>query len=69
MKGRSIMNRQRAKEIIESPETINVTYHGEPIYIQNINESEETARIYPLSNPENEQDVPIRMLKEETTIH
>lgn len=63
------MNTQRAQEIVESPKTINVTYNGEPIYIQNVDTSNQMARIYPISNPENEQEVPVRMLKEETNVH
>lgn len=63
------MNNKRAREIMESPETINVTYNGEMIYIQNVDETNDTARVYPLNNPEAEQDVPLRMLKEESTLH
>lgn len=63
------MNNQRAREIMESPETINVTYNGEMIYIQNVDDTNDTARVYPLNNPEAEQDVPLRMLKEESTLH
>ncbi len=63
------MNSQRAKEIIESPETIAVTYNEEPIYIQNVDESNETARVSSLNNPEIELDVPIRMLIEESNFH
>lgn len=63
------MNSQRAKEIVESSETINVTYNGEPIYIQNVDENSEMARIYPLNQPEAEQDVPLSTLKEEPRVH
>ncbi|ALC83514.1 MULTISPECIES: small acid-soluble spore protein H [Bacillus] len=58
------MNSQRAQEISESPVMANVTYNGIPIYIQHVDESNETARIYPLDNPENEQEVSLRSLKE-----
>jgi small acid-soluble spore protein H (minor) len=61
-----MMNAQRAKEIVESPETIPVTYNGEPIYIQHVDEKNETARIYPLNNPEDEKEVPVHTLKEGT---
>lgn len=60
------MNSQRAKEIVDSPENITVTYHDEPIYIQNVDETNDTARISALNNPEIELDVPIRMLKEDS---
>lgn len=59
------MNRQRAEEIAASPVMADVTYNGVPIYIQHVDETNETARIYPLGQPENEQDVPLYSLKEE----
>jgi small acid-soluble spore protein H (minor) len=58
------LNKQRAKEIVSSPNMVNVTYNGQPIYIQNVDDETETARIYPLDNPENEQTVPLSQLKE-----
>jgi small acid-soluble spore protein H (minor) len=42
----------------------NVTYQGVPIYIQNVDEQSEMARIYPLDQPENEQSVPLDSLTE-----
>ena len=54
-----IMNKQRAQEIATSPILTNVTYNEVPIYIQNVNENNDTARIYPLDEPENEQNVPL----------
>ena len=58
------MNTQRAKEISASPVMANVTYNDISIYIQNVDEKNETARIYPLDKPENEQEVPLSNLKE-----
>ncbi|TWI59229.1 small acid-soluble spore protein H [Halalkalibacter nanhaiisediminis] len=58
------MNTQRAQEIIDSPVTVDVTYKGKPIYIQNVNGDNETARIFPLDEPENEQEVPLTYLEE-----
>jgi small acid-soluble spore protein H (minor) len=60
------MNKQRAHEIVSSPEMVRVTYNGEPIYIQNVDEKQDTARIYPLDQPENEQSVPLNLLQEES---
>jgi small acid-soluble spore protein H (minor) len=60
----NIMNKQRAIEIAASPVMANVTYNEVPIYIQNVDENNETARIYPLDEPENEQEVPLSNLKE-----
>jgi small acid-soluble spore protein H (minor) len=59
------MNTQRAKEIAASPVMANVTYEGVPIYIQHVDEKNETARIYPLGQPANEQTVPVSSLQEQ----
>ncbi|GEN34493.1 MULTISPECIES: small acid-soluble spore protein H [Aneurinibacillus] len=58
------MNTQRAKEIAASPVMANVTYQGVPIYIQHVDENNETARIYPLDQPGNEQTVSLNSLIE-----
>lgn len=58
------MNKQRAKEIFDSPVMTNVTYEGVSIYIQHVDEQNGTARIYPLDQPENEQEVPLNSLME-----
>ncbi|WP_108669157.1 small acid-soluble spore protein H [Peribacillus acanthi] len=58
------MNKQRAQQIAASPVMSHVTYNEIPVYIQNIDEKNETARIYPLDQPNNEQDVPLSNLVE-----
>ncbi|GIO84860.1 small, acid-soluble spore protein H [Paenibacillus faecis] len=58
------MNSQRAKEIVESPTMVNVTCNGVPIYIQHVDERSETARIYPLDQPEQEREVALSELNE-----
>jgi len=58
------MNKQRAKEIAESPVMARVTFNGVPIYIQHVDEEKETARIFPLDRPEQEMEVPVRSLVE-----
>ncbi len=58
------MNKQRAQEIAASPVMANVTFNEVPIYIQHVEESNETARIYPLDEPQNEQNVPLDALRE-----
>jgi len=58
------MNVHRAQEIASSPGTVKVLYDGAPVYIQHVNEQSETARIYPLSNPEAEHEVPLNTLIE-----
>lgn len=59
------MKKQRALEIMSSPTIVNVTYDGVPIYIQAVDEVNETARIYPLDEPNEEQDVPLSTLIEQ----
>ncbi|GAM16525.1 H-type small acid-soluble spore protein [Mesobacillus selenatarsenatis] len=59
------MNIGRAKEIVESADMINVTYDGEPIIIQHVDESTKMARIYSKSEPDVERDVPVLNLIEE----
>lgn len=59
------MNKQRAQEIASSPVMANVTFNGDPIYIQNVDENNETARIYPLAEPEKEQQVSLSNLTEQ----
>ncbi|MFC4023363.1 small acid-soluble spore protein H [Oceanobacillus longus] len=59
------MNIQRAEEIVQSPDLVNVTYNGEKIYIQHVDDQNQLARIYPLDNPQKEFDVQIEKLTEE----
>jgi small acid-soluble spore protein H (minor) len=56
------MNKQRAAEISASPQMENVTYQGRNVYIQHVDEENDTARIYPLDEPENELSVPLSSL-------
>lgn len=58
------MNKQRATEIANSSVMANVSYEGIPIYIQHVDENNEMARIYPLDQPEHEQEVPLNSLVE-----
>ena len=58
------MNVQRAQEIAASGDMKKVTYNGTQIYIQQVDEDKETARIYALDAPQNEQEVPLSSLKE-----
>lgn len=59
------MNKQEAMDIAASPAMAQVTYQGTSVYIQHVDEQKETARIYPLGEPENEQEVPISQLVRE----
>ena len=58
------MNVQRAQEIASSPVMANVMYEGTPVYIQHVNEQLQSARVYPLSRPDEEREVPLYTLTE-----
>ncbi|MGG5252546.1 H-type small acid-soluble spore protein [Neobacillus sp. SM06] len=58
------MDKNRAKQIFDSPNMIKVTYEGKPVYIQHVNE-DHTARVYPLDHPDKEQNVPVSSLVEQ----
>ena len=58
------MDIKRAKEIASSPIMAYVTYNDMPIYIDNVNENHGTARVYPLHQPTNTQEVYITNLQE-----
>ncbi len=58
------MNVQRAQEIAESPTLANVTFNGVRVYIQNVDENKGTARIFPIDDSENEQEVALSDLRE-----
>lgn len=60
------MNAQRAAEIASSPVMVRVTYDNRPVYIQHVDEAAGTARIYALDRPEDEWNVPIRQLEEDS---
>ncbi|WP_047980312.1 H-type small acid-soluble spore protein [Ornithinibacillus contaminans] len=58
------MHRMRAEEIAQSPEMKHVTYNGKAVYIQQVNENN-TARIFPLDDPQQEIDVQLTNLYEQ----
>ncbi len=62
------MDKNRAKEIASSPVMANVTYNGQPVYIENINENNHSANIHMLYQPENKQEVSLSSLFEHNEI-
>lgn len=58
------MDKVRAKEIASSPIMANVTYNGTSIYIESVNDNKGTAKIYPLNQPKNAQEVSLTNLME-----
>ncbi|MBS4207028.1 H-type small acid-soluble spore protein [Bacillus sp. FJAT-50079] len=59
------MNRLRAEEIAASPELRTVIYKGERVYIQNVDPTNDTARVYHLDDPGNEFEVQLVHLSEQ----
>lgn len=51
-------------EISQSPVMQHVTYNGQQIYIQHVDEQTNMARIFPLDDPRNEFDVQVANLQE-----
>lgn len=58
------MNRNRATEITSSPEMVTVNYNGEPVYIEKVNPTKDTASVHYLSQPANSQEVALTQLVE-----
>jgi small acid-soluble spore protein H (minor) len=58
------MNVSRAKDISQSGKDIQVAYNGEDVYIQHVNEQNETARIYFDYDRNKEKEVPVQFLEE-----
>lgn len=58
------MDKNRAAEIASSLEMIDVTYNGNPIYIEKINPNKEAASIHYLNRPEFSQEVSLSQLVE-----
>jgi small acid-soluble spore protein H (minor) len=58
------MLKQRAIEISQSPVMANVTYNDTRVYIQAVSNQHDTARIYPLDDPQDEKDVDLSSLIE-----
>ncbi|SET21230.1 small acid-soluble spore protein H (minor) [Oceanobacillus limi] len=58
------MIKQRAEEIAQSPDMKNVSYNGNQVYIQHVNEHSDTARVFNLDNPQHEYDAQLSRLYE-----
>jgi small acid-soluble spore protein H (minor) len=55
---------KRAKEIAASPLMANVTYNGSKVYIENVNELNNSANIHYLNQPYDQQEISLNKLKE-----
>lgn len=58
------MNKERAKEIVSSSTMFNVTYNGTPIYIESVNDNNNTANIHFRNQPKKSREVSLDSLLE-----
>ncbi|MCT4542745.1 MAG: H-type small acid-soluble spore protein [Vallitalea sp.] len=58
------MNKQRAKEIATSLIMANVTYNGDRVYIEQVNDNKDTASIHLINQPGNSLEVSLNNLIE-----
>jgi small acid-soluble spore protein H (minor) len=59
------MNVKRAREIVQSKDTITVTYQGTKVWIDGVDENSATARIHVENNPDEEKVVAVDLLQEQ----
>ncbi|MGM0875708.1 MAG: small acid-soluble spore protein H [Bacillota bacterium] len=59
------MDAQRAQEIANLQTMANVKYNGTPIYIEHVDQQNQTATIHPLDEPNNKQSVSVTNLTEQ----
>ncbi|MFD1362884.1 H-type small acid-soluble spore protein [Lentibacillus salinarum] len=59
------MDHDRAQAIIDSITMVNVSYHGFPVYLKNINPDQATATVFPLDEMDHIQEVDLDGLFED----
>ncbi|GLH62299.1 H-type small acid-soluble spore protein [Parageobacillus sp. G301] len=59
------MEVMRARQIAELGKIVPVTYEGQQVMIQHVDEEREMAHIYIKNRPEEEMEVPVRLLQEQ----
>ncbi|MCD8509887.1 MAG: H-type small acid-soluble spore protein [Bacillus sp. (in: Bacteria)] len=60
------MDAKRAQEIIDAPNMINVNYNGIPVYLKEVNVSNNMATVFPLDEMDNVQEIDVKGLQENT---
>jgi small acid-soluble spore protein H (minor) len=58
------MDVRRAQEILDSPQTVHVNYEGKPIWIEEVFETSDTARVHYVNNPDQIEHVRVEELRE-----
>lgn len=59
------MDAKRAQEISSSPIMANVSYNGDKVYIEHVDQNNGLATIHPLDNPTTKQSISVAELKEQ----
>jgi len=59
------MDATRAQEISSSQNMVSVSYKGEPVYIEHVDQSNGLATIHPMNDPTSKQSVSITDLTEQ----
>lgn len=59
------MDAQRAQQISDSQEMVSVSYNGQNVYIEHVDQQNGMATIHPLDNPNNKQSVSVESLVEQ----
>lgn len=55
----------RAKAIVSSPDMVNVIHNNARVYMERVNEINQTCAIHYLDNPETKETVPLTSLIEQ----
>jgi small acid-soluble spore protein H (minor) len=58
------VEKERAQEIVDAIEMIQVSYRGIPVYIQEVHDGKDTATVFPLDQMDDEQIVELNGLYE-----
>ena len=64
-KGADTMDAKRAQEISASQIMASVSFNGEPVYIEHVDQSNGQVTIHPLANPSSKQSVAVTELAEQ----
>jgi small acid-soluble spore protein H (minor) len=60
----TLMDVDRAKSILQSPDIITVLYHEEPVWIDDVDTSKKTATVHSEKDADNRQIVEVTQLQE-----
>jgi small acid-soluble spore protein H (minor) len=59
------MDAKRAQEISSLPSMVSVSYNGQPVYIEHVDQSNGQVTIHPLNEPTSKQSVSVTDLTEQ----